>query len=166
MRDGVALWRPLSLAGQIHKMIPVNPLRIITYNCNNSKLNTTMCIFYGTYINLIVCSPYYLKTLRIEQNIHHFADNIFRCIFLRVKFDILIKISLKFAPKGVIVVNSALVQVIAWCLTHWGWDKIVIILQTTFAKAFFLVKMYEFCLRLHWRLFLRVQLTLFQHWFR
>ena len=34
------------------------------------------------------------------QNGHHFADNIFRCIFVNENFCILIKISLKFVPKG------------------------------------------------------------------
>ena len=34
------------------------------------------------------------------QNGHHFAEDIFRCIFVNEKFYILIKISLKFVPKG------------------------------------------------------------------
>ena len=34
------------------------------------------------------------------QNGCHFADNIFRCIFINKKFCILIKISLSFVPKG------------------------------------------------------------------
>ena len=33
---------------------------------------------------------------------HHFADDVFRCIFMNKKFSILIKISLKFAPRGLI----------------------------------------------------------------
>ena len=49
-------------------------------------------------------------------------------------------------------------------LTHWGWDKIAIS-QTTFSNAFSWMKMYEFCLRFHWSLFLRFELTIFQHWF-
>ena len=48
------------------------------------------------------------------QNGHHFADNIFRCIFVSEKFCILIKISLKFVPKGQIDNNPALVQIMAW----------------------------------------------------
>ena len=38
--------------------------------------------------------------------------------------------------------------------------------QTTFSKAFPWIKMLEFRLKCHWRLFLRVQLTIFHHWFR
>ena len=52
------------------------------------------------------------------------------------------------------------------CLTHWGRDKMVAIFQTTFSNGFSWMKMYEFRLTLHWSLFLGVQLTIFQHWFR
>ena len=51
-------------------------------------------------------------------------------------------------------------------LTHWGWDKMDAISQTTFSSAFSWIKMFEFQLKFHWSLFLRVQLTLFHHWFR
>ena len=51
-------------------------------------------------------------------------------------------------------------------LTHWGPDKMAAIFQTTFSKAFSRMKIYEFWLRFHWSLFPRVQLTIFQHWFR
>ena len=36
----------------------------------------------------------------------------------------------------------------------------------TFSNAFSSMKIYEFWLTIHWSLFLRVQLTMFQHWFR
>ena len=52
------------------------------------------------------------------------------------------------------------------CLTQWGWDKMAAIFQTTFWNAFSWTIMYEFRLRFHWSLFLRVQLTIFQHCFR
>ena len=51
-------------------------------------------------------------------------------------------------------------------LTHWGRDKMAAISQTTFSNAFSWMKMYEFHLRFHWNLFLRFELTIFQHWFR
>ena len=75
-------------------------------------------------------------------------------------------------------IYSTLLQAMACCLTalshylhktnvntlrprqngcHW---------QTTFSNAFSWMKIYEFRLRFHWNLFLRVQLTIFQHWFR
>ena len=51
-------------------------------------------------------------------------------------------------------------------LTHWGQDKMAAIFQTTFSNAFSVMKIYEFRLRFHWSLFLRFELTIFQHWFR
>ena len=38
--------------------------------------------------------------------------------------------------------------------------------QTTFSNAFSLMKIHEFRLRFHWSLFVRFELTIFQHWFR
>ena len=51
-------------------------------------------------------------------------------------------------------------------LTHLGRDKIDTIFQTTFSNAISWMKMFEFRLKLHWTMFLKVQLTIFQHWFR
>ena len=51
-------------------------------------------------------------------------------------------------------------------LTHWGRDQMDAISQTTFWIVFSWMKMFEFRLKFHWSLFLRVQLTIFQHWSR
>ena len=51
-------------------------------------------------------------------------------------------------------------------ITHWGRDEMDAIWQTTFSSAFSWMKMFEFRLKLHWSLFLMVQLTIFHHWFR
>ena len=51
-------------------------------------------------------------------------------------------------------------------LTHWGRDKMAAVSQTTFSNAFSWMKIFEFRLKFHWSLFLRVQSTIFQHWFR
>ena len=60
-----------------------------------------------------------------------------------------------------------LVKIQVYCyLTHWGRDKMDAISQTTFSRAFSWMKIFEFRLKFHWNLFLRVQLTIFQHWFR
>ena len=48
------------------------------------------------------------------QNGCHFADDIFKCIFMNEKFCILIGISLKFVLKGPFDNKSALVEVMAW----------------------------------------------------
>ena len=48
-----------------------------------------------------------------------------------------------------------------------NWLKFVpAILQITFSNAFAWMKMGDFQLKFHWRLFLRVQLTILQHWLR
>ena len=53
-------------------------------------------------------------TLRPRQNGRHFADDIFKCIFLNENVSIAIKISLKFVPKGPINNIPSLVQIMAW----------------------------------------------------
>ena len=56
---------------------------------------------YHVYIHLTNLPP--------GRNGRHFADDIFRCIFVSEKFDILIKISLKVVPEAPIDNNPALV---------------------------------------------------------
>ena len=50
----------------------------------------------------------------LGQNGCHFADDIFKCIFVNEKFCISNWISLKFVPNGLIDSKSVLVQVMAW----------------------------------------------------
>ena len=52
--------------------------------------------------------------LRPRQNGRHFADDTFKRIFLNENVGILIKISLKFVPKGTINNTPALVHMMAW----------------------------------------------------
>ena len=65
-----------------------------------------------------VCNTEYppethFNTLRPRQNGRHFADDIFKCIFVNENLWIPIKISLKFVPKGPINNIPALVQIMA-----------------------------------------------------
>ena len=60
-------------------------------------------------------TPALFNTLRPMQNGRHFADDTFKCIFFNENVWILIKISLKFVPKGLINNIPALVQIMAWC---------------------------------------------------
>ena len=55
-----------------------------------------------------------LNTLKPRQNGRHFADDMFKCIFLNDNILILIKISLKFVPRGSINNIPALIQIMAW----------------------------------------------------
>ena len=54
------------------------------------------------------------NTLKMRQNGHHFADQPLKRIFLNETVVILIRISLKFVPKGPIKNIPALVQIMAW----------------------------------------------------
>ena len=55
-----------------------------------------------------------INTLRPRQNGRHFADDMFKCIFLNENVWIPIEISLTFVPKGSINNNPALFQIMAW----------------------------------------------------
>ena len=51
-------------------------------------------------------------------------------------------------------------------LIHLSLDKMAVILQTTFPNIFSWMKNFVFWFEFHWSLFLWVQLTISQHWFR
>ena len=55
-----------------------------------------------------------INTLSPRQNVRHFADDIFKCIFLNENVLIPIKISLKSIPKGPINNIQSLVQIMVW----------------------------------------------------
>ena len=57
-------------------------------------------------------------------------------------------------------------QLLWHILTHLPLDKMAAILQVLFSDAFSLMKSFAFWLNFHWSLFLRVRLTITQHWFR
>ena len=59
-------------------------------------------------------SKFIVNTLRLRQDGRHFADGIFKCIFLNENVWIPIKISLKFVPEGPINNIPAMVQIMAW----------------------------------------------------
>ena len=67
---------------------------------------------------------------------------------------------------GYIQDPNLIINVPADVLTHWGRNKMAAILQTIFSNSFSWMKMYESRLKLHWSLFPRAQLTIFQHWLR
>ena len=62
-------------------------------------------------INYLLCC---LTHLPREKNGRHFADDIFRCIFVNEYFRILIRISLKLVSNDPIDNNPALVKIMAW----------------------------------------------------
>ena len=58
-----------------------------------------------------------VETLKLRQNVHHFADYIFKCIFFNENIWILITILQKFVAKDPIDNMPSVVWVIAWCWT-------------------------------------------------
>ena len=86
-------------------------------NCYSYLWERTMLlILWVSYIHIgFSCNDNRaLNTLRPIQNGRHFADDIFKCIFLNSIVWISIKIALKFVPKGPINNIPALVQKMAW----------------------------------------------------
>ena len=55
-----------------------------------------------------------IKHIEAETNGRHFADDIFKCIFLNENAWISLEISLKYVPKVQINNIAALVQIMAW----------------------------------------------------
>ena len=100
--------------------------RTIT-SCRVSARQGSMC-FCPTRISLgshfmspgVPKTLIYFNTLRPRQNGPHFADDIFKCIFLNENVWISLTISLKFVPKVWIDNSPALVQIMAW---HRSGDK-------------------------------------------
>ena len=65
-----------------------------------------------------------------------------------------------------IIKISSLFRLTTDSLTHWSRDKMDVIFQTAFWNWYSWMNMLKFRLKFHWSLFLRFQLTIFQHWFR
>ena len=87
-----------------------------------SWLNKVCCLgrCYARTISAKQNQGNLINTLRLRQNGWHFADDIFKCIFFSEEVWILIKISLKFVPKGPINKITALDQIMTW---HHPGDK-------------------------------------------
>ena len=94
---------------------------VILYACIKNKNNSNKPHLYTqqnpTELSRLSWGPLLLVQINSSppgQYGRHFADYIFKCIFMNEKFCILIQVSLKFIPKGQIDNNSALFQAMAW----------------------------------------------------
>ena len=81
---------------------------------NASELNENTMTLFNSLQPSEVNMHHFINILRPRQNGRHLSDDTFRCIFLNENVWILIKISLKFVPKGRINNIPALVQIMAW----------------------------------------------------
>ena len=82
--------------------------------CNSSSPGD--CSYFLLYWFDVISSVknVYAYTLRPRQNWRHFADDIFKCIFLNENVLISLKISLNFVPEVRINNIPALVKIMAW----------------------------------------------------
>ena len=82
---------------------------------DNDQIQSQLCSCSDIWA-VVTCTKlaWIINTLRPRQNGRHFADDIFKCIFLNENVWIPIKISVKFVPKGPVNITPALVQIMAW----------------------------------------------------
>ena len=97
-------------------MIPQAQLYIleIFVSCFIGSILKSLCLFHLGPCLLTWINWHPIITLRPRQNGRHFADDMFKCIFLNKNLWIPIEISLKFVPKGSINNNPVLFQIMAW----------------------------------------------------
>ena len=65
-------------------------------------------------LNIVFLTLQWVNTLRLRQNGHYFADDIFKCIFLNKNIWISLYSSQKFVPKVWVNNIPALVQIMVW----------------------------------------------------
>ena len=93
---------------------------LIQGKANKAMANSVSIAPEKQFFCYIDLSPYAvrrfqcLNTLKPRQNGRHFADDIFKSIFLNENVWIPIKFSLTFVPKGRINNITALAQIMAW----------------------------------------------------
>ena len=75
-----------------------------------------MCNQWMGNDSLPLLIAWHLREWGLNKYGQHFADDIFKCIFLNEKFSVLPWISLKFVSKNVVDDMAVLIQVMAWCL--------------------------------------------------
>ena len=136
------------LSGGVSTKLRVSKLQSGPFLYYLEKGDRDMSGVHGRVNSKLLKDKYHpLKHLRPRQNCHHFADYIFKCIFLNEDVCIfLLKISLKFVPKVRINYIPAWVQIMAWrrpcdkplfgpvmvsllthmCITRPQWDKCLV----------------------------------------
>ena len=85
-------------------------------DCSMYHLSLSLICYmqYCLVLDQVITRLIYINSSSPNQNGSHFADDIFKCIFMNENVRILNKIWLKFVLKGWINNNRALVQIMAW----------------------------------------------------
>ena len=102
------------------KFVPTGPTSIIPAlvqimawrQTGDKPLSETMMVRLLTHIR--VTRPQWVNTLRLRQNGRHFADDLFKCIFMNENVWNSIELLLKLITKGPDNNTQALVQIMAW----------------------------------------------------
>ena len=111
----VAYSTPIHHLNQCWPIINWSIGNIFQWNANQNNFYSMKCIWNVIYKMVAISSrPHCVDILRPRQNVRHFPDDIFKCIFVNDNVWISIKISLKFAPKARINNIPAMVQIMAW----------------------------------------------------
>ena len=89
---------------------------IIFYVFNQCVFCTRVKCYNLYYLPRVwcLCHLRFFNTLRLRQNGRHFADDIFKYIFLNENTSVSINTSLEFVPQGRINNIPSLVQIMAW----------------------------------------------------
>ena len=125
-------------------------------------------VWAGEYV------PYVSNKLSMPRYtvVRHTGSSISSCLSITILHWRSPPISRLLSPKVLLIpyslfyVCSVMDSFCIYRLTHWGQEKVAAILQTTFWTSFPWLKMDGFCLRFHWNMFLGLELTVFQYWFR
>ena len=94
--------------------LPVQPVMKMSSKWQHFPSSVCLGSMSGKYHWVCQTWVTWLNTLRPRQNGRHFADDIFKCIFLNENAWISLKISLKFVRKVRINNIPALVRIMAW----------------------------------------------------
>ena len=140
--------------------------------CKGAPNNNPMHSMYILWMYKIDDNSWY-PHFQTESYWPPFSRRNFQICFLVWPSCILIWISLKFVTRCLINNDKPASVKIVSCrrtddrpLNTMRPRKMDAISLTTFSNAFSWMKMFEFRLKFHWSLFPRVELTIFQHWFR
>ena len=73
-----------------------NSCKTVSLKC--AQINKTYKVLHFLYLNIEITKAVHLNTLRPRQNGFHFADDIFKRIFMHENIWVSLKISLNFVP--------------------------------------------------------------------
>ena len=98
--------------------------------------------------------------------LHILSSNFRRCVACNARFKIQKFFRFVTLTLSSFDLGSNMTQWYGWSWGGGGYPQNASVLVVLVSNAFSWMEIYELGLKFHWSLFLRVQLTMFQHWFR